>query len=811
MKVLECAACADQFDYDVTQPRKKYCSPECSKTRKGGKHVARADARKAHRLTFYAVDGEGENRALQFDPEIDPEFEHPFNVSFERYEQMDDDLAWEKHLVIKYQDYIMLSVGDQTLTKNGKILTHEDIFPFLYARFLDVPEAERKYAVFVGFRLQYDFTMFVRSFFERQGMRMFSKDGIADRRPSPESGRYGSQPVYVTNHGSPKAQWEVDFLGMKRMKLRPHVAKKDWVCEMDHKSKETIEAHEAGTCKRHPYQWMFICDSSSYFQGAFLGIIDPKIWGDYPIVSQDEYDILCAGKANRQAAKYGPEMERYNLMENAVLARIMERMNDGFVNMGIRIPKDKWYGPGAAAQLWLKLNGMPTAKEIEEHVPSWALDAGQYAYYGGRFENAMHGTVPGKMYNYDINSAYPFAIAEMPCLLHGQWTRGEGDPGALEGGSLRLVRAKVKGRSNYLGPLPYRNVHGGVLFPTELIGWYWQFEIDAAKKASLITSVKVLDWVDYNPCACPPPVAKVRDAYQERMEVGKNTPHGKALKLVVNSLYGKYAQSIGLPTYACSLYASYITARCRTQILDAIASHPQGAKAVSKIATDGVYFTSQHPGLAITKELGDWDETVYENMSFFLPGVDWDDKTREKLAKTGKASGDVIRSRGVSAQKLAENITSIDPQWENLKLVLKEAKATGVRSAISTQMIDGLPSYKVNLGWGYVSPKLAAARGKWNMCGVSQFHEERQLNSDMVTKRRAVYLDGHIIRSLPWAWGSSDAWMYASDAELETCYYDKTFGRLDENEDDIFSELSGYVQPDGSLAQYLGSIKELTE
>lgn len=809
MKRVECAVCTTGFDYDVTQPRKKYCSPDCKKKR--SKDPTRDDKRKAHKLTFYAVDGEGENRALKYDPESDPEFEHPFSVTFEKYEKMDDDVAWEKHLVIKYQDYIMLSVGDHTLTKNGKILTHEDIFPFLYERFLDVPEADRKYAVFIGFRLQYDFTMFVRSFFERQGMRMFSKDGIDDRRPSPESGRYGSQPVYVTNPGAAKAQWEVDFLGMKRMKLRPHVAKTDWVCETEHKTKETIEGHEAGVCKRHPYQWMFICDSSSYFQGAFLAIIDPAIWGDYPIVSPEEYDILVAGKSNRQAAKFGPEMERYNLMENAVLARVMDRMNDGFVNMGIRIPKDKWYGPGAAAQLWLKLNGMPTAKEIEEAVPSWALDAGQYAYYGGRFENAMHGTVPGKMYNYDINSAYPYAIAEMPCLLHGQWTRGEGDPGELQEGSLRLARAKVKGRSNYLGPLPYRNTHGGVLFPTELIGWYWQSEIDAAKNAGLISSVKYLNWVEYRPCACPPPVAKVRDAYQERMEVGKNTPHGKALKLVVNSLYGKYAQSIGLPTYACSIYASFITSQCRTLILNAIATHPGGAKAVSKIATDGVYFTSKHPTLPITKELGDWDETVYENMSFFLPGVDWDDKTRKKIAETGSAGGDVIRSRGVSAQKLAQNIQKIDPQWENLKRVLKEAKATGVRSALASQSVDGLPSYEVNLGWGYVSPKLAAARGKWHMCGVSQFHEVRQLNSDMVTKRSAIYLDGNVIRSLPWACGSSEAWLFATDAELETTYYDKSFGRLVDNDNDLMVELSNYVTPDGTLDQHLAQSLEETK
>lgn len=808
--IVECARdqCTVTFEeFHGAHRRRKYCSDECKKRR--AKDPAKAKLRDEHKLTFYGVDGEGENRAMRYRTD---DIEHPIEEDFDRWNRFDDDVAWDEYLVDKYQDYVMLSVGDNTLTKNGgERLTYEDIFPFLYDRFLEIPETERKYSVFVGFRLQYDFTMTLRDIHKDTAIRLFSKQGIEARRVILDSGASIQHPVYVImQHGvSRKAEWEVDFLGMKRMKLRPHVPKSNWPeCTVNHKTKESIEKHYANECRRnHPYQWMFICDASPYFQGSFMSVIDPGNWGNVPIVSNEEWAILEAGKLNRNAAKFGPEMERYNVMENGILARVLNRMNEGLVAMGVRVPKDKWYGPGAAAQLWLKANNMPTRDLIEQHVPSWALDVGQKCYYGGRFENSIHGTVPGKIWNYDITSAYPYAQSEAPCWLHGKWSRGEGKPPKLSTDTLRMIKVDIKGRNKWLGAVPYRGPSGAVLFPRCLTGWYWQHEIDAGIEAKLIHSYKVHEWVDYKKCGCPPPFAAINDAFDERQRVGGSSPHGKALKLIINSLYGKSAQSIGIPAYACSLYASYITSRCRTQILQAIATHPMGAKAVAKIATDGIYFTSPHQSLpCVPKDvngkkladpkLGEWEEDIYVNMSFFLPGVDWDDKTRNKLENEGSSKvGASIRSRGISAAKLADNIHKIDPQWEALKDWLRAQ----TEREWPTSFLPNLPTYTVDLGWGYTSPKLAVSQGKWERCGVSQFHEKRDLNSSMVTKREYVYLDNtkNMIRSTPYV------------ERGETTYYDKTFGRVVDNEEDLFVQLEDYVLPDGSLAELFGeSLKD---
>src|SRR5690349_8431198 len=101
----------------------------------------------------------------------------------------------------------------------------------------------------------------------------------------------------------------------------------------------------------------------------------------------------------------------------------MTKLNEGFVEDGVRLRKDKWFGPGQAAQEWMKLIGVPTGEEVREAVPQWARDAARKTYYGGWFEIFHHGPVPGTSYGYDINSAYPAVIANLPCLLHGRWTQ----------------------------------------------------------------------------------------------------------------------------------------------------------------------------------------------------------------------------------------------------------------------------------------------------------------------------------------------------------------------------------------------------
>src|SRR5205814_451985 len=47
--------------------------------------------------------------------------------------------------------------------------------------------------------------------------------------------------------------------------------------------------------------------------------------------------------------------------------------------------------------------------------------AANLAYYGGRFEVSRIGFIPGPLYEYDLRSAYPAAMLQMPCSLDTRW------------------------------------------------------------------------------------------------------------------------------------------------------------------------------------------------------------------------------------------------------------------------------------------------------------------------------------------------------------------------------------------------------
>jgi hypothetical protein len=206
----------------------------------------------------------------------------------------------------------------------------------------------------------------------------------------------------------------------------------------------------------------------------------------------------------------------------------------------------------------------------------------------------------------------------------------------------------------------------------------------------------------------------IEQLYLGRLKVGKNTPAGRAKRLIYNSAYGKFAQSVGEPKYGNAIYASMITSGCRTMILQAIASHPRGARDLLMVATDSVTFASPHPALDLDQErLGAWSESLHHNQTFFMPGVYWDDATRERLAS---GSDPVLKSRGISARDLARRIDTLDRAWGRYQR-------------------DGWPRLILPLAFQLVSPRQALARGKWDTCGTLVRDGRRIISSDPAPKR----------------------------------------------------------------------------
>lgn len=746
-----CVGCGASFTPKSFQ--QKRCKKNCSSSTS---HNARKRIQQLHEVEFIAVDGEGVTR---------PRYVTDWDENGEEISRRDGDI----------HDYVLLSVGDKSLHKNGQRLNHRDIFAFLWSCY----EANPK-ATFVGFALGYDFTMWLKSLSEKAAWELLTKDGIASRQPHNPEARfpwpvrdggwteteYGR--IYIT------PQWEFDILGFKRFKLRPYV-RSDMV-------PTKVVNHKDGTAtvEKVSRPWMYICDAFPFFQSSFLKAIKPDDKkGVKRIVSDAEYERIEQGKKIRSNAKFDLDMIEYNLLENEVLARLMTTLNEGFVSDDIRLSRKQWMGPGQAAQEWMRLIGVPPGQEVREKTPEWAREAGRKAYYGGWFEIFNHGPVPGTSYSYDINSAYPAVIATLPCLLHGTWTKGTGNPTRLAQRSYRLVYGTFRGRDQWVGPLPYRAMDGTIKRPRVTKGWYWWHEVKASKEAGLINRMEIEEWIDYAPCKCLPPMGSIVDLYTGRISVGKNSPQGKAKKLVYNSSYGKCAQSVGQPRFANSIYASLITAGCRTQILKAIATHPTKSASLLMVATDGIVFKEPHPNLDIDPErLGAWDADEHQNLSLFMPGLYWDDKARENI-KEGQLPN--LKSRGVSAKYLGTIIDLVDKKWNDI--------LTGNGPDEGDEVVA--PRIGLNIEWALTGAKQAIVRNAWETCGQNVWNAERILDGNPISKRD-VYWGLNVGED---CWGGLRSTPYSEGVPLETTYYEPRFGDEYEDED----EEGNLFTPDGQI------------
>lgn len=613
-------------------------------------------------------------------------------------------------------NYIMLSIGEDTIESadDDTPLQYWEIFRFLYAHFM----ADRKAnphnpGIYVGFALGYDYAQWFRTLPEERARMLLTPEGIAKRKPRNPNIPY---PWPVEYRG-----WEFDIMG-GRFKLRP----------------------EGTATNGKAFPWLWVCDAFPFFQTSFLNAIG-KPTDEHAIVSVDEYDALQAGKANRATAHRSPDMLKYNAIENRVMARLMARLHTGFEHMGIKLKRTQWFGPGQSAGAWLKNVNAPTHDDIEAAIRKEVLTAARASYYGGWFEIMAHGHIPGKVYEYDINSAYPKIISQLPCLLHGVWTQddnGERNPSR----SLALVYATMYGNPRKdIGVHSHRTRQGNILRPKISVGWIWQHELKANIQAGFILSADVHTTWSYRYCDCAPPFAAMERLYHERLRTGKNTPQGVACKLVYNSAYGKMAQSIGKPLHANPIYASLITAGCRTQIISAIATHPR-PESVVMVATDGVYFTEPHPLLEIDPErLGAWDVSVKDNLTLLMPGVYWDDKTREYGASKAKSRGvpRAALSDVIATMDQAFNVFDVDTEW---------------------------PSMEIPLGFTMLTPRQALAQRKWELAGTVSHDGTKTLSASPRSKRDASsrYRSEGIIRTRPYD--------MPSDSEQTSHAYDKTFG-----------------------------------
>lgn len=313
------------------------------------------------------------------------------------------------------------------------------------------------------------------------------------------------------------------------------------------------------------------------------------------------------------------------------------------------ITPQKWYSAGSGIK-----HLMRHRHHVQDHRgPDRYAGAGpelrveiMRGFSGGRFELSEPGIHP-EVYSYDLASAYPSIMINLPCLAHGIWKDDY-----VEGG-LNLCRIKWDApTTSRWGPFPYRNHQGGISYPSWGEGTYWEPLVKAARGLKGYTFDEQR-WWSYVPQCDHKPFAFIKDMYSLRLEWGKGG-RGLVIKVTMNSGYGVTGDTISVSSdVASAIWAGLITSSTQALIVEQLALHGDD---VLMIATDGIFTRSPVMGTAkVAKKderLGTWtfkDKIVHPHLiqpGFFmspgLEGIDAD-RTRGHGFRDVKAMEDAIR------------------------------------------------------------------------------------------------------------------------------------------------------------------------
>lgn len=360
-----------------------------------------------------------------------------------------------------------------------------------------------------------------------------------------------------------------------------------------------------------------IWDVFGFTQSSFVEMLKSYKLADPEVIkriedmkSQREFfaDLITNGDY-RTIASYCREEVEY-------LEKFAEAVNNDAKAVNLKL--SRYDGAGAAAAALLQREKV---KDYLGELPYEVEEASRHAYFGGRIELIRFGHHSGNVWKYDINSAYPSVMAGLPCLKHGHWQRAHWPPRKDE---FAIWRISWSGSSPFLlGPLPWRDRRGNVFFPYWGEGWYWNPEAIAACSLGhfSIKAVEGFKWVpdcDHSPMGFVPELYAYRRQLKEQGGAGE-----KMLKLALNSLYGKFAQTAGgerrIPPYHNLAYAGYITSATRAKLY--LAAQLAGTGLVA-LATDAVFSTRELP-IEHSVQLGQWDKAVYDSISTVQSGVYW--------------------------------------------------------------------------------------------------------------------------------------------------------------------------------------------
>jgi DNA polymerase type B, organellar and viral len=423
-----------------------------------------------------------------------------------------------------------------------------------------------------------------------------------------------------------------------------------------------------------------IFDIFGFFQTSLVKALKKYVPDDSRMAAY--LPTIEAGKDNRGTFRYEnlEEIEEYWRVENELLHALAIRLRDMLYDPRVNLRINKWHGPGALASHVYRQNGIQNHKaDCGEQV----YDASRYAYAGGRFELYRAGR-HNQAYGLDINSAYPYGISQLPSLIEGRWDYVQNPRRIVEFGVYK-VRMKGWPIARDAAPLFHRDKMGNISFPWRTEGWYWSPEVKTMVQTmpgggSVVEIIEGWEYTGWE----TRPFQFVTDLYAQRRRM-KDAGIGAeyAIKLALNSLYGKMAQRAGwerkhaAPMWHQLEWAGWVTSYCRAMLYEQIHKIPWDK--LIAVETDGIYTTLNPNELGITdsKELGGWEITEFDEMVYLQSGVY---AKRQGSNWTSKYRG--LDQGSISCEAIINQSKLLGPNMEWSPLVGKTTRFVGYRAAL---------------------------------------------------------------------------------------------------------------------------------
>lgn len=353
----------------------------------------------------------------------------------------------------------------------------------------------------------------------------------------------------------------------------------------------------------------------------------------------------------------------------------------------------RWISPGYLAEKVLINKGInfPTFASISYDKQNFAFQS----YFGARFEMLKRGFL-GRAFQYDINSAYPYALTTIPDLTQGRWIDSEEIHPDAKLGFFHIV-ANVPS-SVRVAPFPFRTRWGMIFYPFGKFETYVTLpELLAVRSLNIHTKIgfRILEGYQFIPSnnADSKYIFKdfILDQYRKRQHLREQkSPLERTIKLILNSMYGKMAQKTKVGRYThimgnlfCPVIAAHVTGYTRAQLLSLIHTYGLEQDLVA-YATDSITTKKTLPSV-ITNDLG---------------GLKLADQASDMFSiQNGfRRSNGKWKLRGIGFDKTQkveiEHVDTIETRDGRVVLVLERKKPQRLKSAIRRGAIQEIGKFK---------------------------------------------------------------------------------------------------------------------